>query len=520
MLVSRQKVIFFSLLLMIGLAGAVILAYATPQGMGLVNDSVGYISGARNLVEGNGYSRLTGNGEPRSITNYPPLYSIILALPIFLGIDSLAAAWWLNLVLFGMNSFLVGWMVYHYTKSMVFGLSTSILFIVSIPFFKAHTFALSEPVFIFVYLLAIYLFILYLSNNKWLYLVLVGFLSSLAVLTRYVGISLFITVCVLLIVYKSTWRERISTNLIFLSAGVPLIIAWMIRNFLVTGNAANRQFIFHPIPKDKLDEGLTQFWGWLLPDRGNLVERFLLYWGWIFVGALVILLGFVLFALWSAFKKYPYTRETWFTPFLTTGFQGLTFLVVLISSLLFVDASPPLDERIVIPFTLCVFLLGIGFLGMIWQQNAVALKVFSVFIVAALLFSFSEDTLEQVQALSEEGQGFASSDWQESPTVALVGQYMDRTVFTNKPTALYILINKPAYILLSPTNPATGLPRQDYPEFVSNVRQRIVDGRALLIIFDYVPLMADPDETEWIKDISVDLPVLASLGNDKIFGIE
>jgi len=519
MLLSRHKVIWFSLLL-IGLAGAVMLAYATPQGMGLVNDSVGYIGGARNLVDGNGYSRLTGNGEPRPITNYPPLYSIFLAVPILLGVDSLAAAWWLNLVLFGVNSFLVGWMVYQYTKSIVYGFFASILFILSIPFFKAHTFALSEPVFIFVYLMAIYLFTLYLSNNKIIYLVLVGILSSLAVLTRYVGLSLFITVFLLLIVYKSTWRERISTNLIFLAAGVPLIIAWMVRNFLVTGNAANRQFLFHPIPKDKLDEGLTQFWSWLLPEKGNLVERFLPYWGWVFVGFLFILLGLVFFGLWLAFKKYSFTQEAWFTPALVIGMQGLIFLVVLISSLLFVDASPPLDDRIVIPFTLCVFLLAIGFIAMIWQQKAVGFKVLSICLAAALLFSFSEDTFDQVQALSEDGQGFASSGWQESPTVALVDKYRDRTVYTNKPTALYILINKPAYILLSPTNPATGLPREDYPEFVGNVRKSIAEGRALLVIFDYVPLMADPEETEWIADFSTGLPVIAGFGDDKIFGME
>jgi 4-amino-4-deoxy-L-arabinose transferase-like glycosyltransferase len=519
MQLSSHKVIYISLLV-IGLAGAVLLAYATPQGMGLVNDSVGYIGGARNLVDGNGYSRLTGNGEPRPITNYPPLYSIVLAVPILLGVDSLAAAWVLNLVLFGMNSILVGWMVYQYTKSFLFGIFASVLFILSIPFFKAHTFALSEPVFIFVYLLAIYLFTLYLSNNKIIYLVLVGILSSLAVLTRYVGLSLFITFCVLLIVYKTTWRERISTNLIFLAAGLPLIMAWMVRNFMVTGNAANRQFIFHPIPRDKLEEGLSQFWGWLLPDRGNLVERFLPYWGWVFAGSLILLLAFVLFALWSVFKKNTFTREAWFNPALVIGFQGFMFLVVLISSLLFVDASPPLDERIIIPFTLCFLLLVMGFLAMMWQQKAVILKVLSIVITIALLFSFSEDTIKQVQALSEDGQGFASSGWQESPTIALVDKYRDRTVYTNKPTALYILINKPAYILLSPTNPATGLPRQDYPEFVNNVRQSIADGRALLVIFDYVPLMADPEEKEWITDFSAGLPVLASLGDDTIFGIE
>jgi len=164
MMQNSQKVIFWILLLAIGIGGSVLLSFATPQGMGLVNDSVGYIGGARSIVAGNGYSRLTGNGEPRVITNYPPFYSIVLALPIMLGANSLAAAWWLNLVLFGLNSAVIGWMVYRYTKSVVIGLAAAVLFIASQPFLKAHTFALSEPVFILVYLLSLIFLVEYLGN--------------------------------------------------------------------------------------------------------------------------------------------------------------------------------------------------------------------------------------------------------------------------------------------------------------------------------------------------------------------
>jgi hypothetical protein len=73
---------FWILLLALAAAGVVLMVYITPYGMGLVNDSVGYIGGARNILAGNGYSRLSGNGDPRPITNYPPLFSIAIAAVI------------------------------------------------------------------------------------------------------------------------------------------------------------------------------------------------------------------------------------------------------------------------------------------------------------------------------------------------------------------------------------------------------------------------------------------------------
>ena len=146
---ARQRILFLVLLVGVSLLGALLLAYVTPHGMGLVNDSVGYIAGARNLVLGDGYSRLTGNGEPRPITNYPPLYSFFLALPILLGIDSLAAARWLNLILFAIGAILAGLIIYRVSKSKTFGVIAALLFISSKPFFQAYTFALSELQFLF-----------------------------------------------------------------------------------------------------------------------------------------------------------------------------------------------------------------------------------------------------------------------------------------------------------------------------------------------------------------------------------
>ena len=72
--------------------------------------------------------------------------------------------------------------------------------------------------------------------------------------------------------------------------------------------------------------------------------------------------------------------------------------------------------------------------------------------------------------------------------------------------------------MLSPINPATGLPREEYPDFVDTVRERVLDGRGLLVIFDYDLLMDIPEERIWISQITDGLPVLNEYPEGIIFG--
>jgi len=70
------------ILLVLVAAGACTLVWAnTRWGVGLRGDSYAYISGARNLADGLGYSRISGGGEVKPITHFPPQFSLVLASP-------------------------------------------------------------------------------------------------------------------------------------------------------------------------------------------------------------------------------------------------------------------------------------------------------------------------------------------------------------------------------------------------------------------------------------------------------
>ena len=56
----------------------VLILWATPEGLGLSDDSIGYIAGARSMIAGHGYREawLASNGP---VTHFPPAFLASLA---------------------------------------------------------------------------------------------------------------------------------------------------------------------------------------------------------------------------------------------------------------------------------------------------------------------------------------------------------------------------------------------------------------------------------------------------------
>src|SRR3972149_1497500 len=95
---SRPTVAWMGLIVL-GVFGAAAILFAAPWGAGLGGDSYYYVSGARNLLAGLGFSRPAADGGLRIITHYPPGYSAVLAVLTGLGLETLVAARWLGAVL-------------------------------------------------------------------------------------------------------------------------------------------------------------------------------------------------------------------------------------------------------------------------------------------------------------------------------------------------------------------------------------------------------------------------------------
>ncbi len=202
---------------------------ATRHGAGMSPDSVTYLSAARNLASGHGYTDFTG----QALTTFPPGYPALVAVINVLGLSIATGARIVNAVSFAAIVILAGALVRRHTSSPFVAVGTTLLVAVSPAMINVASNAWSEPLFCALVLA----FILALEDaaapaRPVRSLALAGVLVGLAVLVRYAGLSLLIVGSLTLVV--STYREglrAVSHRLaVFLGAGIALPALWILRN--------------------------------------------------------------------------------------------------------------------------------------------------------------------------------------------------------------------------------------------------------------------------------------------------
>lgn len=514
MAMRSEKVPWFWLALaVLAILAAALFWFSTPHGLALVNDTVQYIDGARNLLSNNGYSRLTGWNGTTPITNFPPLYSIVLAACMKAGIPPIQATWWISLIFLSANIFLVGLLGRRLTDSPWGGLLAGGLLLISDPFFRHHLFALTEPVFLFCYFMTLLL----LSNSKkWVTLAAAGLFAGLTYLTRYIGVTLLASGLIFLLSFSESWRARLKSAGLFLAGALPLLAAWTIRNMSITGNPVNRQFRLRSLTVDKVHEGIASFWGWLLPEPYQIIDRFINLWGILLAVLLAIYLAVVGAVLIYSLRRNSLQKRPSFRLGWLLALQGIVYLTILAITILFVDASVNFETRILMPVFNLLTLLFVAGMVWLWRRGG-GLRVVALLLTAGLALSFAEDTQDTVRLWRLHGQGFAHESWSESRTIETVKRLPDVDIFTNRPQALNLLAGRGSYILLSPINPATQLPREDYQAEQARIRQSVKDGKTVLVIFGYQDLALESENT-WMAALTEGLPVLLDYERDVIFG--
>jgi hypothetical protein len=521
--ISRGWLIFWILLLALGVTGVFLMDYLTPFGMGLVNDSVAYIGGARNVLAGNGYSRMTGDGSYAPITHFPPILSLVLVSIGLLGPDPLVSIRWVNILFFGANILLSGIIVRRITGSRVFGILGALLFLLSDPLLRVHSFALSEPLYLFISMVSLCLLVRYLHQPAWYWLVGAGLLASIGYLTRYVGISLYGTTLLVLLVFGSSWKNRLWNVLLFMVSSLPLVGIWSLRSTRLTGNATNRPMYWHPPGQDKVFEGLQNFWGWLLPEFGGFVEIHLTFWGAVLVFVLTmiaVVIVLVLIRHWKRGKHEPFDQEYLpggnFLTLVVFTLYGLVYLGGILVAMTLFDDRTILEIRMIAPFLVSILFLLVWLAAWFWKRPKWVGRLVSVLLMLALLASYVEDSMDTIPQLHTSGQGYASGRWRNSETIAAVKKLPDDIlIYSNKITALEILADRPGYLIPWPYE-AEGEPDPIYYRGIGIYRQNVLEKKAVVAIFEYESLILEGDRR--ISDMTQRLNFYRNYSDGAIFG--
>ena len=475
------------LLLTLGLiaaAGAYLIWVATPEGAGLSDDSIAYIAGARSLLAGDGY-REAWLESNQPVTHFPPVFSGTLALAGLLGINPINAAWLINVLLFGVNAALLGILGWRMTKSAAAGIILALLFVVNDSLLRVHVMAMSEPLFLFFSLLAFLCFDMYFMKEKPAWLVLTGLLTSLAYLTRYSGLALIATFAISLVLLEETWRKRVTSMLVFLAGVMPLLLAWSIRNRLVAGNATNRTLIWHPVTGGTLEQGLRTFSEFLVPIEE--LRRELFKTPEIFVAILLlILLGILAWILVGGLRRFfkPSTQMPEVIGF-TNGLYIFGYMAAVLFSISFFDASTPLKVRILAPAYLPLLLLLTGAGVWLWKRRPQAWRAVVIGLMLVIFGAAVTGQARTVGELSKGGQGYASFKWYDSKVMDyLKTLHGDIVIYTNEPGAVYLYTGYGCRVLPERVDPVTGLAWDNFEAGVAIIRQDVLSGWAMLVVFD------------------------------------
>ena len=530
---SRQhhNIAFIILLLSIAAIATWLLFFSTPQGLGLSDDSIAYIAGARSLMQGTGYRELwLASSQP--VTHFPPgLSSVLATIGLLIGMDPLRGVRLLNGLLFGGNVILMGMLGSHTLASKPGGIFIALIFASNASLLRLHTDAMSEPLFIFLTLVAFLVFARYslelfatpenqthprnsisLFNKPNFWLVLTGCMTGLAYLTRYAGLALAVAFILLLLLIHKDWSTRFISAGLFLGSFLPWLLAWSVRNRLLGGTSTNRALQFHPISVENLEitkYNISEFlipiesWRRTLFNLPGFFEALIFLVG---MGGLILLIR----ACIKMVRKTPDNQTDIIS--LLFGLYAISYLGSVIFAMTFFDASTKFRLRILAPSYVCFLFLLVS--GALWllriqtKQNLRAIHPISnkragvkskkekknktnpwswILVSAGLVWIGLSifDSSQVVAALRKGGEGYASFQWYDSKAMEFLRNVSpDLKIYTNEPGAVYLYTNRGGYVLPTRFDPVTAQERPGFQEGVAIVQRDVRSGTAVLAVFD------------------------------------
>lgn len=483
------------------LAGMTALVFSTRQGPGIGGDATIYITSARNLLQGKGLGLITAGGEFRLIPYFPPLFSLVLSFLGLLGIELVSAAHWLNIVLLGAAILVVGRAVYCTGSSNWFALATASLLALSPVLINAYSWAMSEPLSIFLGFCGLILLWKYLQDqDSYRWLVLSAFVSGLAVITRYSMIAFTGAGAIgLLLLGDASFKKRLFRMGIYLTVALTPLVIWVWIDYSSTATISSRSIL----SVSAMVERLREFWSsfgevllfWLIPDSWIIAPRYypavLNRW---FVPAACLLSG-----AWCTALFYR-LRRTQSDPQLSKQIKlavlmGLAVLAYLVVTLLvYVTTYPPITigSRMYSPMqaAFLVLLVLLSSLTMkTWYRPAVIRWLLTGVLILGVVW-YGWRTFRIVQQNYGQGMGFTSVYWQESETIQAVKQLpLDIKIVTNEEMAVLFLTGRASYPLAEIyfQKPLTAFHRYGDGNSERDEAQRLFrEEGAVLVLFDTI----------------------------------
>jgi hypothetical protein len=413
-------------LLIIPVLGSILSLISTRHGALVGQDAAAYMGAASNLLHGRGLTTpFVVNGSALSpqqmyafhgavpLTHFPPGYSIVLAGVSSVGPSIAAAARALNVVTLGGILLVFELLVRRCTRSpLLLPIAAACLLLAGPATFfhedllEIQTGVASDPLFLFVFLLAVWLLDAFLAHaTRRLYVALV-ICVTVAPLIRYVGLSLVVGVAVVVLLWAPlSGRQRRRSALVLLACGLLPSAAWAVVTQRVLHGDAARSLAWHPWPQP-LQGLLTLGAGWLFPSSWPLDLR------WCLLIGVALMVGLALVKLHRA-KTADGARTI--RQLMSMIVIGAAFLAVVLCTRAFLDASTPIDNRILLPLIPLTYIVAITALVSLTGRAVPGLVL-----TAALCLLAAAPAVGPSLALVRHGAPSPQAGLAASPTMAAI----------------------------------------------------------------------------------------------------
>lgn len=220
---------FFFIALMLGIL-------FTQSGSGLSPDSLVYMNTAKNVYYGNGFYFDSG-GSRYPLTFFPPLFTFSIATFMNLGFNEEQAARLIPIICFALLMFPIFFLA-KALSNVYAGYIVCFMVLIFTPLLLVTSYAWTEMLYIFFSVLAILFLKKFAENASESKMLLIsGFFITLAILTRYIGVTLlFVGLIVILVNSKSQLKKMVYQILLIGFMPVLLITPWLYRNIILTSN--------------------------------------------------------------------------------------------------------------------------------------------------------------------------------------------------------------------------------------------------------------------------------------------
>lgn len=457
--------------LIAALLGFVVVQLFTRYGgIGISPDSIAYVGTARNVIGGHGFTEF--NGSP--LVSFPMFYPAFLTVAMWLArTDIIHFAPLLNGLMFASVMFMCGVIVEQFKyKTVLYKRIMLAILLCSPGLIEIYTMLWSETLFILLSLVFFLLFRAYFKTHRIRQLLAAALVAAVAFDTRYAGITLVGSGCILLFFDKNlNWQRKWRHIALFGTVGISLAVANLLRNYWVKGLATGmRQKGITPLYKN------VEYSGNVFSDWFNVsvdAHAFLI------TLAIIVFLLFTLFFVrnvrhWKAYYSFENIAVTFFLVYV---------LFIIVSSTL--SRYETINNR----------LLGPAFIPLLWTSTCQIPKwrqklshklmhrifwAFSVGIGLLLVGSYVSVNRENLEYMNESGiPGYSEDSWTKSELI----HYLQRnTTYFDPDSVLYSNHSQAIYFLTG--HSVSALPERVYKQDVKEFKS---ESPIVLIWFDNEP---------------------------------